>query len=124
MSGYDAWLTREPDWPEPPLPGEAGWPRCECGAWLPLNPEREEGWEETQPCDGKPEVVTSLYTKADAGLLDIIGWDFLDTSYTTEYDPICGQPREHPAHQYVVAAGGILFRTCKRCGKENREVTA
>ena len=88
---YDAWLTREPEYDEPPMPGNPGYPRCaRCGGWLKLEPESVETWEQTETCEDRED-----------------GW----------YDPLCGERSPHPAHQVVVAAGTTEHRTCKCCGE-------
>lgn len=44
---YDAWVTREPDYPEEPVN-----PHCpNCGGFLTIQPERSEPFENTEYCD-------------------------------------------------------------------------
>jgi ribosomal protein L37E len=119
MRGYDAWVTREPDWAS----YEAPQPRCgACGGFLSPRAARSEDWEDVERCDGQRMVVADTYTSLDKAILDIIGWEHLGQVRTTEYDPICGLPEPHAPHDYVVAGGSIEYRTCRRCGQEAREV--
>lgn len=115
---YDAWVTREPDYPEePPML------RCSsCGAYLKRAPERSEDWEDTEYCAGTCPEVVDHYTEADASILDIIGWDKLGQQFTTAYDAACGKDQPHEHHEFVVAGGIEEYRTCARCGHENLEV--
>jgi hypothetical protein len=118
LRGLDAWLTREPDYPE-----EAPQPRCEaCGGFLRRSADRREPWEDTEPCDGQRTEVSYVYSDADREVLDIIGWEHIGSRYWVEYDPVCGLPEPHEPHDYVVAGGVIEYRTCRRCGAETREV--
>jgi hypothetical protein len=89
-----------------------------------MKPERSEPWAESLDCTGKPTSVTYVYSEADAGVLNIIGWDFLGKSFEETYAPDCGQEGGHEAHLYEVAGGMHLFRTCAHCGHENKETTA
>jgi len=114
QSAYDAYVTREPYWPDPPPQ-----PRCpHCQAWLSWKPERTVDQEQTQHCDGKRQFAECVYTDADAGLLDIIGWDKLGQKYTVEYDSVCGLDNNHAPHEEVMWAWTEMHWTCKRCGKD------
>jgi hypothetical protein len=87
----DSWITREPEYDEPPMPGDSGYPRCaRCGGWLKLEPESVERWEKIETCDGQGD-----------------DWHY----------PLCGRPGPHDAHPEVVAEGTTEHRTCKRCGE-------
>lgn len=120
---FDAWLTREPEYDESPMPGDQGYPRCErCGAWLAREPERLEGWEDAVECDGQPVEVTSTWTTDDAPVLDIIGWEHLGTLRHDTYPAPCGNGAAHAPHRYVMAGGDIEHRTCKRCGEQHTVV--
>jgi len=120
--GYDAWKTREPDWDEPPLPGEPGWPRCStCGGFLRMKEDSVDLKEETCPCDGKVLAESYTYTMQDKEVLDIIGWDKLGTSYAIDYPAACGEEHNHPAHDFVCQAWSEVHRTCRRCGSDEIE---
>jgi hypothetical protein len=118
MAGLDAWLTREPDYPQ-----EVPQPRCAgCGSFLSRRADRTLSWTQTDRCDGQPQVFTASYTEADRGILDIIGWEHLGESYTVEYDPVCGGTPVHEPHEMVVADGIYEYRDCRRCGLVNKEM--
>lgn len=110
MRGYDAWVTREPDyfdWEPPPQP------KCSrCGRYV----KREALWtvqgEDAVYCDGKTSTYQTTYTERDASLLDIIGWGFLGETYNVEYPPPCGEEREHEAHYEVVNSYTVVYRRC------------
>jgi len=103
MRGYDAWVTREPDYgPEPPLdPSDPDWPRCEaeadaCGAPLQLEPDDSTSCWYPERCDGR--------------LHEPFG--------TTP----CGEDVPHEAHFEVVAAWDVHRRVCRTCGRNNYQV--
>jgi len=109
---FDAWLTTDPAslQGDPPFPGEEGWPRCACGAWLRLTPDRMTYEEQQEFCHGTP-VAPGLETE-------------------------CGKMRVHEAHMAVVNAWGVAHRVCHarrgswrdghyqvtECGHDNEEV--
>lgn len=96
-----------------------------CGGFLPFEPDRQGGGEDLGQCDGKRMVVTETYHEdRDAGILAIIGEEFIGKSYEVEFDPECGRVDEHEPHTFVQWAWGINYRTCSRCGYENEEVDA
>lgn len=120
LSGYDAWVTREPDLgPEPPLPGDPGWPRCDsCGAWLRLDADRTEPWEDGFECDGKVTIYHEPYSE---GLVAILGDEYEGKTYEIPYTA-CGEyDTAHAPHYVVMATGITLYRQCRRCGAENTE---
>jgi hypothetical protein len=120
-SRYDAWVTREPDGEsDEPVPHHCS----QCGGFLKATPDSSENKDETRHCDGKPIEVISTYTDADAGTLDIIGWEHLGQSYTNVYDAECGESGEHEPHDFVVWAWVENHRRCTRCGHDNIEVDA
>lgn len=96
---YDQWLTTDPASlvPEPPLPGDPSWPRCTCGAWLKLEPERTGYQEDAELCDGKTGLAWGRETT-------------------------CGKMHQHQPHTFVDSAWEIAYRTCARCRHENQEV--
>ena len=116
MRGYDAWLTREPDWrtEEPVLL------HCRsCGAFLPRDPERTEEWGDGYDCDGTVRTVAQPYGE---GLAAILGVDPEDTYNLAVSD--CGiDTVPHVAHWVEVIGGVTEFRTCRACGTVNEEVT-
>jgi ribosomal protein S27AE len=93
-ASLDAHLTREPDYDEPLLPGDPGWPHCtRCGGFLTLEPHSREPHEITEECDGNADT----------------------------YDPPCGETPAHKPHIFVAHAWDTLHRTCTRCGHDNLE---
>jgi hypothetical protein len=115
---YDAWLTREPEYDEEPLPGDAGYPRCgRCGGWLTREPERVEHWEDAVECDGQPAAFTTTWTADDAPVLELIGWEHLGRERHDTYPAPCGDAQAHTPHRFVVAEGAIEHRSCRRCGE-------
>jgi hypothetical protein len=119
LSGLDAWLTREPDYE----PEERPQHRCEaCGAFLAHWVDRRESWEHTEPCDGAEVVCSDTYTADQPGILDIIGWQHLGETFEVVYDPPCGMPGPHEPHALVIAGGDIEYRSCSKCGLEDKQV--
>jgi hypothetical protein len=92
---YDAWATREPPWrdyePSPLL-------HCEqCGGFLKHQPERSISGDEIDICNGVNDP---------------------------DYGPLCGSygdvcPGEE--HYVLVWAITVNYRTCTRCGAQNKE---
>lgn len=121
MRGYDAWVTREPDYG----PDEPALLHCsECGGFLKLTPDSSETKEDRRSCNGRPVSFECTYTEQDAAILDIIGWDFLGKTYFAEYDAPCGRSKSHPMHTFVQHAWGEDTHICKRCGHKNVIVNA
>jgi hypothetical protein len=122
------------------LPGESpeeeralmiaeGWrPQCSCGAFLRIEPDYREGFEDAFECNGIPQKHTHVWGEAqqDEGVLAIIGEEFRGQPYDVYVTP-CGEesdPEGHAPHREILNAGDILHRMCKRCGKNNTEVDA
>ncbi len=139
LRGYDAWLTREPDWygDEPPM-------RCSsCGGYLKRQAEGTREWVMLNRCTGQAKVLTCTYdAHADAAILQIIGDEFAGKTYEVAYPPECGgsepqwlihndgdiDPKKaasyrHDAHWYVEEYGqqAVAIRTCGSCGHINEE---
>jgi hypothetical protein len=101
---------------------EEAQPRCaHCGAFLAWEPERREPWEESLECDGQVGIADDVYTQADAGILDIIGWEFLGKRTNAPLPAACGEYEVHAPHHHVMWAGTYEYRTCQRCGHLNQE---
>jgi hypothetical protein len=85
MRGYDAWVTREP--PEPPEP-----PTCsECEEDLPEQAYKKVEERVFERCDGQPAASEYRYDDGShEGLLEIIGEEYRDKTYTVHYSPVCG----------------------------------
>jgi hypothetical protein len=47
----------------------------------------------------------------------------LDHAVFGDEPPPCGKLREHPRHEFVQDHVVILHRTCRRCGRDNQEVS-
>jgi ribosomal protein L32 len=115
---YDAWITREPDYPDAPT-----LPRCEqCGSWLRVKADVIESHVTDVPCDGRVHRIHCVYTDQDEAILNIIGWDRLGDSYWDEFPPECGSDSEHDPHSYPIGGHTVLHRKCKKCGYTNAEV--
>lgn len=109
----DAWITREPHYPDPVQP------RCmHCGGFLSYAPDDTICKEQSEPCDGKRMVFNGVYTDADAGLLDIIGWDKLGQSYVDERATPCDSMHEHDPHTYIVHSWCESHWLCRKCGHD------
>jgi hypothetical protein len=110
MRGLDAYLTREPNYPEQSVPGDPDWPRCAaCGAFLKgaYDPDADEFEEVTESCPG----------------LD--GADHDATRLLLEGPVVqCGSLKSHAPHQFTAHAAVIHHRTCAKCGADNTEVDA
>lgn len=117
MRGYDAWLTRDPwgDMPDILVPGDKGYPTCECGAWLTREPGKTP-----QFC------AFGIYIPP----VEYITWDITmahcDGKPLYGYETGCDNPttKVHEPHDYVAWAAQLTHRICKKCGKDNIEVDA
>jgi hypothetical protein len=110
VTGAD--IERAYGWEEP-----ARQRRCECGAFLPVKPNRREYWAAYQECDGEAKTYTFTY---DEGTIAILGEEFRGKTYTERLAP-CGEQESHRAHREVMHDGESLFWSCRRCGKEHRD---
>lgn len=100
---YDAWVTREPDWGEPPTP-----PHCtDCGGFLTIGPERVESWEDIEQCTGISEA-------------ELADKDNPKGMYGAE----CYNWNLHAPHTFSNHGGITEYRTCKKCGATNTWVDA
>lgn len=140
MRGYDAWVTREPDYgpDEPPVY------RCShCGGFLAQQPEAQRQFTTLRHCNGKAHVIDGC--THDEGVLAIIGEEYRHTTFSVAYAPECGGKTaehhqqgdegeiavadapsyEHEPHFYEEPYGSPCceIRTCKKCGHINEEVT-
>jgi hypothetical protein len=95
-ASLDHWLTTPPEEPDVPVPGDAWYPRCSRGHFLPREPERVEGKVEEYRCPGPQDGRV-----ADCGSF------------------VCDGPHDYPLHGWEEA-----HRTCKRCGEDCVEVMA
>ena len=77
---YDAWVTREPEWAAGP----------------------DDRPEAEYPCDGRTQTVYQTWTEADAGLLDIIGWDRLGETHPITLPAPCGGEADHEPHVFTI----------------------
>lgn len=112
----DNYITRsDPDDYEPVQP------RCpKCRAFLRYAPDRIEQTEDATDCDGSVEFFEQEY---DERLIAILGEEYRGKAYKVAVSP-CGteQGAVHDPHRVVWGAANIEYRTCRRCGTENREV--
>lgn len=110
MNGYDAWVTREPDYPEPPPQ-----PRCiSCGGFLSPEPDGIKPYEESVTCDGE---VLEYQMPYDAPLLDILGLP--EGATYTQRVSMCGIDRAaHEPHTEIIDGGFLSRWDCRRCGAE------
>lgn len=112
LRGYDAWLTRTPwdDMPDFIVP-----PKCSvCGIFMQDKALHCVTVDEGDWCSGKPPQVEVTFTERDAGILDIIGWDKLGTSYMETYLTLCGEEKEHEPHFAVMSGYMVIYRRCSR----------
>jgi hypothetical protein len=94
-SALDRWLTTPPWDGDPEYPTP---PHCtSCGGFLPMTPSRTEPKEDIEHCDGGEN---------DWGLT------------------LCGREGPHEVHDEVMGAWTIEYRTCRKCGHENKWVEA
>jgi hypothetical protein len=115
----DAWITRSDDCDEPMRQ------HCtQCGAFLPVQPDRWETHCDTDQCGGHKIVVEFTYTERDAAILDIIGWDKLGQTSYADYPSECGMTETHEPHAYVVFEWVHSYWDCRKCGNENKVVEA
>src|SRR5580692_8103995 len=99
LRGYDQWATAEPDWADPPRPGDPGWPRCTaCGGFLRMVPDR---------------VVPGVMEDTCTGAAGEDGWT------------LCGKAARHAPHTVVMHAWTDEHRICRnrragwRCRHDN-----
>lgn len=141
MQGYDAWVTREPDYLfDKPLP----LPRCStCGEFMQEQPEGFREWVTLERCSGEPKVIECKYgdVASDEGLLRILGEEYRGKSYRVAYAAACGSMNgsnhatydgeiapdvasewKHAPHWFVAEWGyqRVAVRTCSR-GHVNEE---
>jgi hypothetical protein len=128
-AAYDRWLTTQPEPPEPPPQ-----PKCShCGRFIPYEPVREEPWEDGWQCDGKATTIAFTYCNdiwdnAEKCWQD--GWSVEEAKAHNEAHhkahsyvvAKCGEGADHEPHFQVEAAGAILYRYCKACQAETKEV--
>ena len=108
MRGYDAWVTRGPDYDEPMQP------RCvSCGAFLSYAPSGSEVHEDLLTCDGSVTEVDTAY--------DPISRDILGLPEGATYKVVvaaCGFDVTGPHEPHSEVLGGAISSRwdCRKCG--------
>lgn len=90
-----------------------------CGGFLKAKPERTEAWEDGITCDG---TVQTYETEYDDLAVAILGDEYRGRRYSYTVSPCGIEQGVHAPHFDLMAAGTHEYRTCTRCGYENREV--
>lgn len=83
---YDAYVTREPDYPDEPSPKH-----CDaCGGFLPIQAERSEPWSDEEYCDG---VIEDEYGAICGAFTGHVAHTFTFAAGVTEHRtcPKCGE---------------------------------
>jgi hypothetical protein len=103
-----------------------GWrPRCEkCGGFLAIEPDDLE--VQYEHCDGIPHKKEIQYNDGThEGILDIIGEEYRDKSYTIYYFTNCDKfgwdesSEKHEPHSWPIPYSERVIRHCKKCGHKN-----